>query len=186
MKPEITALLPAFNAGDARARDQIVSHLYATMHELAAAQLRAEYGPRTLSATELVNECFLRLFGAARLPEIVDRQHMLGLAARTMRHVLIDAARQRQARWRQGLAQPVTLTRISEELPIDEQPEALDQALDTLERLDPRQARIVELRFFVGLSQEETAQALDVSLRTVQREWRIAKAWLLRELDSAD
>lgn len=180
--PEITALLPALNAGDARAREQVVGALYAAMHQLAAVQLRAEHGPRTLSATELVNECFLRLFGARRPPEIVSRQHMLGLAARTMRRVLIDAARQRQARRRQGLGEPVTLTRIGEELPIDERPDALDEALDTLERLDPRQARIVELRFFAGLSQEETAETLAVSVRTVQREWRIARAWLLREL----
>ena len=103
-----------------------------------------------------------------------------------MRRVLIDTARQRQARRRQGLGEQVTLTRIAGELPIDDQPEALDQALNTLERLDARQARIVELRFFAGLSQEETAELLEVSVRTVQREWRIARAWLLRELGAAE
>ena len=185
MNAEITALLPAFNAGDSHARDQVVRALYSAMHELAAAQLRAERNPRTFSATELVNECFLRLFGALRPPEVLNRQHMLGLAARTMRRVLIDTARQRQARRRQGQGEQVTLTRIAEELPIDDQPEALDQALNTLERLDARQARIVELRFFAGLSQEETAELLAISVRTVQREWRIARAWLLRELGAA-
>lgn len=186
MNAEITALLPAFNAGDTQARDQVVRALYSVMHELAAAQLRAERNPRTFSATELVNECFLRLFGALRPPEVLNRQHMLGLAARTMRRVLIDTARQRQARRRQGLGEQVTLTRIAEELPIDDQPETLDQALNTLERLDARQARIVELRFFAGLSQEETAELLAISVRTVQREWRIARAWLLRELGAAE
>ena len=184
MTSDITALLPALNAGDARARDQVVRYMYAAMHELADAQLRAEHGPRTLSATELVNECFLRLFGALRPPEMLNRQHVLALAARTMRHVLIDAARRRQARWQQGLGDSAALTRIGGDLPIDEQPEALDEALDALENLDPRQARIVELRFFAGLSQEETAETMGVSVRTVQREWRIARAWLLRELDA--
>ncbi len=184
MIPDITALLPALNAGDAQAREEVVRLLYAAMHDLAAAQLRSERGPRSLSATELVNECFLRLFGARHPPELVNRQHALGLAARTMRHVLIDAARRRQARQKLGLVEQATLTHLGEALPVDEQPEALDDALNTLERIDPRQARIVELRFFAGLSQEETAEVLDVSVRTVQREWRIARAWLLRELDA--
>ncbi len=186
MTPDITALLPALNAGDAQAREQVMRHLYAAMHDLAGEQLRAENGPRTLSATELVNECFLRLFGVQRPPDVANRQHLLALAARTMRHVLIDAARRRQSHGRRALGEQITLTRIGEELPIDDQPDALNEALTALERLDPRQARIVELRFFAGLSQEETAETMEVSVRTVQREWRIAKAWLLRELDMAE
>ena len=184
MMQDITALLPALQAGDAQARDKVVQHLYSAMRELADAQLRAEHGPRTLSTTELVSESFLRLFGASRLPEVANRQHMLGLVARTMRQVLIDAARRRQARMRQVRDESHELTRISEELPIDEKPQPLDEALDALEQLDFRQAQIVELRFFTGLSQEEIAETMAISVRTVQREWRIARAWPLRELET--
>ena len=138
----------------------------------------------TLQVTALVNEAFLRLMDARRL-DWRDRAHFLGIAARLMRRVLVDHARARGSRKRGGCAQRVSLT---ESLPASPEPDldldvvALDRALINLAAVDERKSRMIELRFFGGLSVEETADVLHVSVGTAKREWRLAKLWLLREL----
>lgn len=183
---DVTALLPAARAGDRSALDEVMRAMYQSLRQLASAQLAAEHGERTLSATELVNESFLRLFAGARLPDLAHRRHLLGVAARAMRQVLIDAARRRNSAGRSAGRERLHLTQIAESLPIQTEPEALGLALDELQVLDPRQAQVVELRFFVGLTEDEIATVMGLSVRTVQREWRIARAWLLRELAASD
>lgn len=182
--PEITALLPALQAGDQEALDRVMWEMYAALHQLARAQLDREYAERTLSATELVNECFLRLFTGASMPALADRRHLLAVAARAMRQVLIDGARRRSAGKRPPAHKRLSLTGIVDDLAADPDPVALDGALHALEAIDPQQARIVELRFFAGLTEAEIASVLEVSVRTVQREWRMARAWLRRELEA--
>jgi RNA polymerase sigma factor (TIGR02999 family) len=179
---DVTTWLQEAIAGDATAMDRVMRQMYAALRQVARQQLGAEFQPRTLCATELVNESFLRLFGSDALPRIEDRRHLLGMAARAMRQVLIDAARRRNAAKRPAAEDRIALTEIVDSLAGDAEPEALGQAIDDLEAIDPRQARIVEMRFFIGLTEEEIASLLGLSVSTVQREWRIARAWLRREL----
>ncbi|TCV92820.1 RNA polymerase sigma factor (TIGR02999 family) [Luteibacter rhizovicinus] len=182
-RDEITQLLNAARLGqDDTAIDEVLKRMYSSLHRVAQSQLKREFGDCTLSATELVNEAFLRIFAGASLPRMQDRGHLIGLAARTMRRVLIDAARYRQAQKRPNSADRVALTEVAGSLGQEASPDDLDDALRRLEELDERQARIVELRFFVGLNERDIATALDISERTVQREWRIAREWLKREL----
>jgi len=155
--------------------------VYDELRRLAAAYMRRESPGQTLQATALVNEAYLRLANAR--PAWKDRRHFVGIAARAMRQILVDQARARGAdkRWAQ-------LDRVSlhESLraggSTDDLLPALDEALTRLERVDPEQARIVELRFFAGLSVEEAADALDISPATLKRRWALARAWLHREL----
>ena len=179
---EVTVWLRGAMEGDAEAMDQVMRQMYAALRQVARQQLAGEYQPRTLSATELVNESFLRLFGGGSMPRVEDRRHLLGIAARAMRQVLIDAARRRNAAKRPSAEDRIALTEIIDTLADGAEPEALGRAIDDLEAIDPRQARIVELRFFIGLTEEEIAALLGLSVSTVQREWRIARAWLRREL----
>jgi RNA polymerase sigma factor (TIGR02999 family) len=178
---EVTRLLQAASAGDEAAMGEVMARMYETLHRMAAAQLRHERDC-TLSATELVNEAFLRVFAGTDLPEMQNRGHLIGLAARAMRRVLIDAARRRQAQKRPNAFDRVGLTEIASSLGENTEPDELDDALQQLEEIDARQAMIVEMRFFVGLREEEIGVALGISPRTVQREWRIAREWLKREL----
>lgn len=179
---DVTSLLPAVRAGDREACEKVMRALYQEFRRQARARLGAEYVERTLSTTELVNESFLRLFGGTQLPPLHDREHLLALATRAMREVLVDAGRHRKAAKRGPAEKRIALTEVVESLAGDPPPEALVLALDALEVVDPRQARIVSLRFFVGLNERETGAVLGLSERTVQREWRIARAWLRREL----
>ncbi|NYZ64292.1 sigma-70 family RNA polymerase sigma factor [Luteimonas sp. SJ-16] len=179
---DVTTWLHAAAAGDAHAMEQVMRQMYAALRQVARQQLGGEYQPRTLSATELVSEGFLRLFGGASMPKIEDRRHLLGMSARVMRQVLIDAARRRNASKRPAAEDRIALTEIVDSLGGGAEPEELGRVLDELDAIDPRQARIVELKFFVGLTEEEIAALLELSTATVQREWRIARAWLRREL----
>ncbi|MFC3550068.1 ECF-type sigma factor [Lysobacter cavernae] len=179
---DVTAWLPAALSGDADAMERVMRQMYAAFRQVARQQLGGEFQPRTLSATELVSEGFIRLFGSATLPHIQDRRHLLAMAARAMRQVLIDAARRRKAAKRPAVEDRIDLTEVVVALASGAEPEALGHALDRLQAIDPRQAHIVELRFFVGLGEEEIAELLGLSSRTVQREWRLARAWLRREL----
>lgn len=181
---EVTAWLPDALAGDAAAMDRVMRQMYTALRQLARQQLAGEFQQRTLSATELVNEGFLRMFGGDATPRIEDRRHLLGMAARAMRQVLIDAARRRNAAKRPQAEDRIALTEIVDSLAGGAEPEALGRVIDELEVLDPRQARVVELKFFVGLTEPEIAALLGLSVATVQREWRIARAWLRRELDA--
>ena len=164
--------------------------VYSELRRLAAAYMRRERPGQTLQATALVHEAYMRL--AEGEPAWTDRKHFLGIAARSMRQILVDRARARGAQKRWAGMDRVTLTEAlaaggSGSGQDEAMLPALDEALDRLERLDPEQARIIELRYFIGLSVEEAADALGMSPATLKRRWALARAWLFRELsrDSA-
>jgi RNA polymerase sigma factor (TIGR02999 family) len=177
----VTQLLAAHRAGDGQALDRAFSFVYDDLRRAASAQLRRGSSP-TLNTTSLVNEAYLRLVdGNQAKPK--DRAHFLALAARAMRYIIIDYARQRGAAKRGGAAQHIQLD--ENEIAIDEQVQqllSLDDAMQALARLDERLVRMVECRFFTGMTEEETAEALEISLSTVQRDWKRAKAWLKEEM----
>jgi RNA polymerase sigma factor (TIGR02999 family) len=179
----VTALLRAWGDGDDAALEQLTPLVEAELRRLARADMARERRDHTLQATALVNEAFLRLTEARRV-RWQDRAHFLGISARLMRRVLVDHARARGYRKRGGGAERVTLVEslvASPEVALDVV--ALDRALDTLAAVDVRKSRVVELRYFGGLSVEETAEVLHVSADTVKRDWRLAKLWLLHELE---
>ena len=181
--PGVTELLRAWSDGDDDALERLMPLVEAELRRLARAYMRRERREHTLQTTALVNEAFLRLTDARRV-RWQDRAHFLGISASLMRRVLVDHARHRGYQKRGGGAQRVTL---HEALVMSADPAvdvvALDRALDALAKVDVRKSRIIELRFFGGLSVEETAEVLQVSTDTVKRDWRLAKLWLLRELE---
>ena len=171
----------AWRGGNDAALEQLVPLVHEELHRIARGCMRGERAGHSLQATALVNEAYLRLIGAQQV-DWQNRVHFLAVSARLMRRILVDFARSKKYQKRGGGAQPVTL---DEALVVAEPGRdliALDEALDALGKLDERKARVVEMRFFGGLSVEETAAALGVSGDTVMRDWRLAKAWLLREL----
>lgn len=180
---QLTGLLQAWSAGDAGARERLLALVYDKLRTLAAQQLSREHGPRSLSATGLVHEAYLRLAGQEGLAW-KDRAHFYGIAAVTMRRVLVEAARRRGARKRGGDQRRITLGEHVAALEargvelLD-----LDEALLALAAVDERQARIVELRFFAELTVEEVAEVLGIAPITVKREWAVARAWLFRRLE---
>jgi RNA polymerase sigma factor (TIGR02999 family) len=179
---QITRLLQRWGEGDADAFDQLVPLVYDRLRHLAHQRLRNEPGARSLNTTGLVHEAYLKLVEGPRA-SLRDRGHFLSLASRVMRHLLVDNARARAAAKRGGGAVRLEL---DEALLVPEETldsvEELDEALKRLEALDPRQSQILEQRYFGGLSLEETAEALGISLATVKRELRSARAWLAVEL----
>ena len=155
--------------------------VYNELRRIAGAYMRHESPGRTLQPTALVNEAYLRLAGE-KAPWN-DRRHFVGIAARAMRQILVERARARGAQKRWGALDRVSLHEsLAGAVPQEELMPALDEALERLEAIDPEQARIVELRFFAGLTVEETADALGMSPATVKRRWSLARAWLFREL----
>jgi RNA polymerase sigma factor (TIGR02999 family) len=177
----VTQLLAAGRAGDRDALDRAFSYVYEDLRRAASAQLRRGSSP-TLNTTSLVNEAYLRLVDGASAAA-TDRAHFLAIAARAMRYIIIDYARERGAAKRGGKAPHLPLD--DAEIAIDDQAQqllVLDDALQALGRLDERLVRLVECRFFTGLTEDETATALGVSLSTVQRDWKRAKAWLIEEM----
>jgi RNA polymerase sigma-70 factor, ECF subfamily len=182
---EVTRLLAELRAGEAGADERLISLVYPDLHRLASACMRREQPGHTLQTTAVVHEAYLRLVGAEACWE--DRAHFFGVAARIMRQVLVDHARRRIATKRGNARRRVALNEvllISEQHPDDVL--ALDRALEKLARIDPRQGRLVELRFFAGLSVDEAARCLQISTPTVKREWRSARAWLRREMGAGD
>jgi RNA polymerase sigma factor (TIGR02999 family) len=180
----VTALLTAARAGDQDALDALLPLVYDELRRIAHAQMRRERPGQTLDATALVHEAWMRLGGGAAAAG--DRSHFLGIAARLMRQILVERARARHAAKRGGHRDRVTLDERllpSSERPVDVL--ALDQALERLASLDPLNARLVELRFFGGLTVEEAAETLEISPATLKRRWALARAFLLRELESA-
>jgi RNA polymerase sigma factor (TIGR02999 family) len=164
------------------AQDRLVELVYGELRRQAARQLRRERPDHTLRPTALVHEAYLRLVGQRRTVWR-NRNQFYAIAARTMRRVLVDHARQRLAAKRAGSWRRVTLDdKVAAGVPRELDLVALDAALQELEALDPNKARMVELRFFAGLSLEATAQAMGTSPSTVTREWRLARAWLYRRL----
>ena len=181
---EVTAALAAWSGGDREALARVLPQIYDELRVLAAQHLRKERAGHTLQATALVNEAFLRLAGRERV-HVEARVQFFAVAAQAMRRVLVDHARRRQAEKRGGAESPVPLTDVAEsELATSQRVDLLDvdDALVRLAALDPRQAQVVELRFFAGLEIEEIAAALAISESTVRREWRMARAWLRHQL----
>jgi RNA polymerase sigma-70 factor (ECF subfamily) len=183
--PPVTELLLAWSGGDEAALDQLVPLVHAELHRLARRHMRGERTHHTLQTTALVNEAFLRLVNVKRV-HWQDRAHFFAVSSRLMRRVLVDHARSRQFVKRGGGARitPFDDASMSVECRVDLV--ALDDALQALAVMDPRKSKVVEMRFFAGFSVDETAAALNVSPETVMRDWRVAKAWLHRELQSHD
>jgi RNA polymerase sigma factor (TIGR02999 family) len=178
----ITRLLVAWGAGDANALAELTPLIYDHLHRLARHYMAGERPGHTLQATALVNEAYLRLVDSSRV-RWQNRTHFYVLAAQLMRRILVDFARSRGGQKRGG---GVHKTSLDEALVISGSPDpdlvALDDALNTLAGVDPRKAQVVELRFFGGLEEKEIAQALKVSVDTVQRDWKAARAWLYAQL----
>jgi RNA polymerase sigma-70 factor (ECF subfamily) len=179
---EVTELLRAWAGGDQEALERLTPLVYQELRRIARRYMVRERPNHTLQATALVNEAYLRLVDAEEV-SWRDRAHFFAISARTMRRILVDFARARRYQKRGGGEEPVTL---EESALIQDQPgtdlAALDDALNALATMDARRSQVVELRFFGGLSVEETAEVLKVSPETVKRDWKLAKAWLLREL----
>lgn len=184
MSDDITDLLVAYREGDREAFDDLVPLVYQELRRIAHRQLERHRRSGTLNTTALVHETYLKLVDQTR-GTAEDKAHFLSLAARVMRQIIVDYARRRRAKKRGGGKVPIALDLI--QVPVDEQAEALlaiDQALTRLHQLNERLTRVFECRFFVGLSEQETADALDLSLRTVQRDWMKSKTWLKEQLAS--
>lgn len=181
---QITALLRAWRAGDQLALEQLLPLVERELYRLAEHHMRGEKAGHTLQTTALINEAYLRLANQQGL-EWKDRTHFFAAVSQVMRHVLVDYARRHGRDKRGGGALQVPLNEVAV-MSIERSAEliALDEALEQLAMLDARQARVVELRYFSGLTVEETAEVLKISPITVMREWRTAKAWLRRELNN--
>ena len=180
---DVSVLLARWSGGDRDALDQLMPLIYTECRRIAARQLAAERGDHTLDPTALVHELYLRLIGQ-RSATWENRAQFFAVAARLMRRILVDHARAHHAGKRGGDALFVSL-RVAGDTPTDAHAVdvmAIDAALERLGALDPEQVRIVELRYFAGLTVEETAQVVGRSARTVKREWQLARAWLYREL----
>ena len=182
---QITQLLVRWREGDRRALDDLLPLVYDELHRLAAHYMRGERPSHTLQTSALVNEVYLRLVDNQDI-SWQNRAHFFAIAAQVMRRILVDHARRRDNQKRGGgLAQKAQLneaTLVSDERAAEIV--ALDEALKSLAAIDPRKSQLVELRFFGGMSIQETAQVLQVSPGTVMRDWTLAKAWLLREINS--
>jgi RNA polymerase sigma factor (TIGR02999 family) len=184
---EITNLLKAWGAGDQTALDRLAPAIDQELRRLAKGYLKREPADQTLQTTSLINEAYLRLI---EIRDVLwqDRAHFFAISAQIMRRILVDAARSRRAEKRGGRLPHVPLEEamIAETVPLlsgnDLQILALNDALDSLAKIDPRKVSVIELRFFSGLSVEETAEVLKISPQSVMRDWKLAKSWLAREL----
>ena len=180
---DVTQLLLGLKAGDKDAESQLLQTVYTELHRMAGRLMSRERPDHTLQATALINEAYVRLIDQ-RGKDWHSRAHFFGIAAHVMRRVLVDHARAKGREKRGGRqtkvtvdeAHPLTIERADEVV-------ALDEALSRLAKIDPRQSRVVELRFFGGMTEEETAEVLGVSSRTVKRDWSMARAWLYGELN---
>jgi RNA polymerase sigma-70 factor (ECF subfamily) len=180
---DVTALLQAWGRGERAALDELLPLVYGELRRQAARHLRAQAAGHTLQPTALVHEVYLRLVDQPTV-EWQGRAHFFGVAARAMRSILVDHARARHAAKRGGRARAVTLGAAHGVAEAEVDVLALDEALTGLAALDARQAHVVELRYFGGLSIEETAQVLGISHATVERDWKTARLWLKRELST--
>jgi RNA polymerase sigma-70 factor, ECF subfamily len=179
---EVTRLLLAWNDGDESALEKLVPLVYGELRRLAKRQMWGEHPDHTLQTTALINEAYIKLVDLRNV-HWQDRAHFFALCARLMRRILVDFARSRHYAKRGGGAQPISLDESLVVSPAHSTDlVAVDDALKALAKVDARKAQVVELRFFGGLTVEETAEVLKVSPETVQRDWKLAKAWLLREL----
>ena len=187
-RPDVTRLLQNWSLGDRSAGERLMEAVYAELHRQAARAMGREAPDHTLQPTELVSEAYLRLIDQRRV-QWRNRAHFFGVAAQLMRRILVDHARERLAGKRGGGARQLTLGHA--DAARDEPNEAgvdvltLHEALERLTALDPDQGRIVELRYFGGMTIDDTAEALGVSSATVKRQWAVARAWLRRELGTS-
>jgi len=180
---QVTQLLVRWRDGDRQAFDLLVPLVYQELRQIAARHLSNERAGHTLQSTALVNEAYFRMV-QQDLPEWQNRAHFFAVAAQVMRQILVDHARARRALKRGGDAARVSLQLAEgQAVPMDSDLVALDEALTALSQLDPQQGRVVELKFFGGLSNEDTSAVLGVSTSTVKRDWTVARAWLYRELN---
>jgi RNA polymerase sigma factor (TIGR02999 family) len=182
MPQDVTVLLGKINDGDSSAPEELLPIVYAELRKLAGGYLKRERPDHTLQPTALVHEAYIRMVDWENV-SWQSRSHFFAVAAKIMRNILVDHARKKKAEMHGGNLQKIAL---DEAISFSKQTEVnlvdLDEALKDLEKLDERQSKIIELRFFAGLTIEETAHALDVSTMTVSRDWNFAKAWLFRRL----
>jgi RNA polymerase sigma factor (TIGR02999 family) len=179
---EVTQLLQKWSGGDEKALDQLVPVVYKELRRLAHYHLEREADGHTLQSTALVHEVYLRLCAQAE-PRWENRAHFFAVAARMMRRILVDQARRRLAGKRGGKTPQLNLDDVPDlSSKRDSELVALDEGMNILAEIDPRKARVIELRFFGGLSVEETAEVLKISPHTVRRDWKLARAWLLAGL----
>lgn len=180
---QITQLLLDWRAGDRLAFDELVPLVQTELSRLARNYMRGQKAGHTLQTTALVNEAYIRLIDSDRV-DWQDRNHFFAISAQLMRRILVDSARRKNSQKRGGEQIQVTL---DDDLNVSDEKEAdvlaLDESLRLLAEMSPRQAQIVELRYFGGLTEEQIAETLDISSRTVRRDWNLARAWLFRELN---
>lgn len=180
--PRITRILQAWGQGDQAALERLVPLIHDELHRIAKRHMRREEPGHLFQTTALVNQAWLRLLGGAQVAW-QDRGHFFAVSSQIMRRILVDAARARRTGKRRGELHHFELNEsVDGAPPRDADLIALDDALDSLAAFDPRKARVVEMRFFGGLSVDDTAAMLHVSPQTVMRDWRLAKAWLRREI----
>jgi RNA polymerase sigma factor (TIGR02999 family) len=178
----ITAMLDALEQGDVQATEGLFPVVYAELSRMAAWKMAGEVPGQTLQPTALVHEAWLRLFGGKK-PQWKNRAHFFAAAGEAMRRILVESARRKKRLKRGGQMQRVELDEVNLPSPMpDEDLLALDEALNRLEKADPRAGEVVKLCYFVGLTQEQAAKELGVSLSTVERTWAFARAWLFREI----
>ena len=183
---DVTQILSAIESGDREAIDRLLPMVYRELHEIAQRQMVFERPGHSLQATALVHEAYMKLIGNEEI-RWAGKSHFFAAAAESMRRILVDSARKRGRQKRGGTNKRLALDLA--EIVMEEQSDqilALDEALKILEAQDERMARIVKLRFFSGLSVEDTARAMDISERTVKREWALARAWLFRALSETE
>jgi RNA polymerase sigma-70 factor, ECF subfamily len=176
----VTQMLIAWGQGDEAARDELIPLVYEQLRRIARNRLRGERAGHSLETTALINEAYLRL--VEQQVDWQSRAHFFGIAARLMRHILVDKARARNRLKRGGDRQQISITAVEEEPEQAADLLSLHEALESLAKVDPQKSQIVELRFFGGLTIEETAEVLGISTPTVERGWRAARAWLQTEL----
>lgn len=182
---DVTRILNAIEQGDAKAADQLLVAIYDELRRLAAARMAHEAPNQTLQPTALVHEAWLRLVGNGGSQPYANRAHFFAAAAEAMRRILIDRARSKRAARHGGEHKRVDFDEAElVAAPAEEQMFLVDEALDRLAAQNPREAQLVKLRYFVGMTLEEAAQALNISARTADSDWSHAKAWLFRELKS--
>lgn len=182
---EITRLLLAWREGEKSALDRLMPAVYEELKRLASAYMRRQRPGHSLQTVDLVNEAYMRLIDSSRV-NWQDRNHFYAISSQIMRRLLVDSARKRNSQKRGGGRAQITLE-DNLEIAADAGTDlvALDEAMKLLAELNPRQSRIIELRYFGGLTEEETAEVLGVSSRTIRRDWTVARAWLYRELTGA-
>ncbi len=183
---ELTQLIHSWGAGDTRALGEIIPHFYDELRQIASYHMRKERGDHTLDTTGLVNEVFLRLSSGEKA-RLQDRRHFVRLAAQIMRRILVDHARQQQADKRVGAHQTVNIetpVAMAQSGDAHRDVDVLDlhNALEVLAQIHPRQAQLIELRYFGGLTQDEAAEVLEISRATLARDWKVARHWLFSRL----